>query len=416
MKKNFFFALFFLCICYSNTIKASIAEDNDSTLTVAAGDTTLKTAYIQAAINYVNSSGGGKVILTPGVYRTASIAMKSNVNLYLDSGATLLGSPIMADWGSAAALITGSGSSSKPLTNIAFSGRGTIDGSGAPWWAAYNANNSISRPRIINVAYINNLTIDSIHVRNSPSMNIFFSYCNNVIIDNVNVYDTSTSPNTDGIDPADSKNILITNCTIDDGDDNIAIKAGRNGSSLVAGGCQDITVANCTFLHGHGLSIGSETNSGYRNLRVVGCTFNGTTNGIRVKSAITAGGLCENLYYSDIKMTGVTNPIVIDMAYNTTGCCASDTPSVKGLYITNFTSTGSSNCGTIAGITGGITNGLVNNIVFNNVSIAPKSGGNGTLTISNAVGVTLTNCIINKVAAKSGTNVILTNVTNTSGF
>ena len=103
------------------------------------------------------------------------------------------------------------------------------------------------------------------------------------------------------------------------GDDNIAIKAGRNGSTLVPGGCQDITVTNCTFLHGHGLSIGSETNSGYKNIRVVGCTFNGTTNGIRVKSAVSAGGLCENLYYSDITMTKVTNPIVIDMAYKTSG-------------------------------------------------------------------------------------------------
>ena len=319
----------------------------------------------------------------------------------------------MADWGSAAALITGSGSSSKPLSNIAFSGRGTIDGSGAPWWAAYNANNSISRPRIINVQYINNLTFDSIHVRNSPMINIFFTYCNNVVVNNINVYDTSNSPNTDGVDPADSKNVFITNCTIDVGDDNIAIKAGANGSSHVAGGCQDITVANCTFLHGHGVSIGSETNSGYRNLHVMGCTFNNTTNGIRVKSAITAGGLCENLYYSDITMTKVTNPIVIDMAYPTSGSIASDTPSVKGLYINNLTVTGASNSGSIAGISGVTTNGLVNNVVFNNVNITSTSG---KMTISNAVGVAFNNVILNKNPAKSGTNVTVTNVTNTSGF
>ena len=367
MKKKLLLLLFVIPLFYSNYAKAAAMEDNDTTLTITAGDATLQTANIQNAINYCNSTGGGMVRLTQGIYYTAPFSMKSNVNLHIDSGATLLGSPTMTDWGASSGLITGNGSNSKPLVNISFTGQGTIDGSGSPWWAAYNANTSISRPRIINLGYINNLTIDSIHVLNSPSMNIFFSYCNNVIIDNVNIFDSSTSPNTDGIDPANCKNVLITNCTIDDGDDNIAIKAGRNGSTLVPGGCQDITVTNCTFLHGHGLSIGSETNSGYKNIRVVGCTFNGTTNGIRVKSAVSAGGLCENLYYSDITMTKVTNPIVIDMAYKTSGNYIVDTPTVKGLYINNLTVTGASNAGTIAGITGSpTTNGLVNNVVFNN--------------------------------------------------
>ena len=145
----------------------------------------------------------------------------------------------------------------------------------------------------------------------------------------------------------------------------------------------------------------------------MGCTFNNTTNGIRVKSAITAGGLCENLYYSDITMTKVTNPIVIDMAYPTSGSIASDTPSVKGLYINNLTVTGASNSGSIAGISGVTTNGLVNNVVFNNVNITSTSG---KMTISNAVGVAFNNVILNKNPAKSGTNVTVTNVTNTSGF
>ena len=410
MNKCFFFALVVLCTVNISFAKSSaLMDDNDSILTIVPGDTTLKTTYIQNAINYVNTSGGGKVILTQGTYRIGPISMKSNVNLYIDTLCTLLGSPNMADWTVGGSLLNLINNGGKTLSNVNISGRGTIDGSGAPWWAAYNANNAISRPRLIYISNTTNLTIDSVYIRNSPSFNVVPSNCTNVVIDHVNIYDTANSPNTDGIDPSDCKNVLITNCTIDVGDDNIAIKAGRNNSTLVPGACQDITVANCTFKHGHGLSVGSETDDGFLNLRATGCTFSSTTNGIRVKSGAGLGGLCQNLYYSNITMSKVTNPIVIDMNYSTSTTYPTDIPSVNGLYINNLTVTGASNAGTIAGI----TNGLVQNVVFSNVNITATTG---KMTISNAAGVTLTNCIINKAAAKSGTNVILTNVTGTRGF
>ena len=414
MKKNLLLVFFVMLLSYSNSTFAAGCYDNDSTLKPNASLTTAQTAAaIQAAIKYCNGSGGGTVRLTAGTYTTAPIVVASNVNLHIDSGATLLASPVTGDWGASSGLITGSGSSSKPFTNISITGNGTIDGNGAIWWPS-----SGTRPRIINVQYINNLTIDSIHVRNSPKENIFFSYCNNVIIDNVNVYDTSTSPNTDGIDPADCKNVFITNCTIDDGDDCIAIKAGRNGSTLVPGGCQDITVANCTFKHGHGLSIGSESNSGYKNLRVVGCTFNGTDYGIRVKSALTAGGLMENLYYSDITMTNINkSAIYIDMNYNTTGCCSGDMPSVKGLYVNNVTATvnSSSSSSDYPAYIAGVVGGLVSNVVFNKVNITSLKGYK--LPISNTAGITFNNVTINNAPAKSGTNITVgTNVTGISGF
>ncbi len=410
MKRSLFFSIIVLCMMHSNIIHATtIYEDNDSTLSVASGDTSLQTTYIQNAINYVSTSGGGKVILTPGIYRTAQFSMKSNVNLYLDSGSVLLGSPIMADWTVGGSLLNLINNGGKTLTNVTISGRGTIDGSGAPWWAAYNANNTISRPRLIYISNTTNLTIDSISVRNSPSFNIVPNNCTNVVIDHVNIYDTSNSPNTDGIDPSNCRNVLITNCTIDVGDDNIAIKAGRSNGTLVPGTCQDITVANCTFKHGHGLSIGSETDDGMLNLRATGCTFSGTTNGIRVKSGAGLGGLSQNLYYSNITMSKVTNPIVVDMNYSTSTTYPTDIPSVNGLYINNLSVTGASNAGTF----NGITNGLIQNVVLSNVNITASTG---KMTFTNAAGITMTNCIINKAAAKAGTNVILTNVTGTRGF
>jgi polygalacturonase len=414
MKKVFFLLFITGGICYSTACKASILDDNDSTLTIAPGDTALQTTYIQNAINYCNSTGGGTVRLTAGSYYTAPITLKSNVTLRIDSAATLFGSTNMADWSPGgslvAALITTSGNTN---TNITITGKGTIDGSGAAWWAAYNANNSFNRPYLIKLSNVTNLTIDSITVQNSPMFHIEPTACTNVIIDHVTINTINTSPNTDGIDPSVCKNVLITNCSISDGDDCIAIKSGRESGKIVIGSCQDITIANCTFGYGHGVSIGSETDNGFLNLRVTGCTFNKTTNGIRVKSYPGAGGLCENLYYSNITMTGVTNPIVIDMDYSgDVGSYATDIPSVNGLYINNLTSTGSSNDGTITGTSGS----LVQNINFSNVSLTTKSGGAANITIAYAAGVKFSNVVINGSAASNGGNVITTNVTGTSGF
>ena len=391
---------------YASKVEAKMLRlENDSTLNIATGDTTLQTTLIQNAINYCNKTGGGTVRLTAGTYRTAPVTMKSNVTLRLDSAAILLGSPNMADWtigGSLKNLINSSGT----LTNVRITGRGTIDGSGAPWWAAYTANTSISRPRLIYLSNVTNLTIDSLTIQNSPSFHIVPNTCKNVVIDHVTINTDKNSPNTDGIDPSQSLNVLISNCSISDGDDNIAIKAGGN---VGFAGCQDITVTNCTFGYGHGLSIGSETFGGYNNLRVSGCTFKNTTNGIRIKSSTGNGGLVSNTYYTNITMTGVTNPIVIDWAYATAVTTTPPkVPAGANIYFNNLTITGSANAGTF----NGLTNSLIQNVVMTNSNISAKSG----MTMNYVSGVTFKNVIINKVPAKNGTNVKTTGVTGIQGF
>ncbi|MFP5039384.1 glycoside hydrolase family 28 protein [Parasediminibacterium sp. JCM 36343] len=400
MNKHYFLLFGFLHLLSIKTCMANtLDDDNDSTLTVATGDTTLQTKYIQNAINYCSSTGGGTIRLTAGVYRTAPLLMKSNITLRIDSAATLQGSPIMADW-TVGTTLRNLLYTSGNLTNVRITGQGTIDGSGAPWWAAFNANNAVNRPRLIYLSNVTNLTIDSLNIQNSPTFHIVPNNCRNVVIDHITINTDKNSPNTDGIDPSGCYNVLITNCSVSVGDDNIAIKAGSN--------CQDITVANCTFGYGHGLSIGSETNGGYNNLRVTGCTFKSTTNGIRIKSGPGIGGLVSNTYYSNITMTGVTNPIVVDFTYANTVTTPPKIPAVNNFFINNLTVTGSGNAGTFLGL----TNSLIQNIVLTNVNIAAKKG----MAISFANGVTFKNVIINKAPAKNGTNVITTSVTGIQGF
>src|SRR5579862_872812 len=99
MKKTLFLLFITGSICYSTVCNASIvSDDNDSTLAIANGNLALQTTYIQNAINYCNSTGGGTVRLTVGAYYTAPIVLKSNVTLRIDSAATIYGSTNMADW------------------------------------------------------------------------------------------------------------------------------------------------------------------------------------------------------------------------------------------------------------------------------------------------------------------------------
>jgi polygalacturonase len=406
---NKYFVLFcFSIISFKNSFSENLstAPLTDTIANLAAiipGDTILQTAALQGAINACSTSGGGKVIVLPGTYAIGPITMKNNVNLYLDSGATLLGSTNMSDWTVSGSLLNLIGG--KNLQNVSITGKGTINGSGAPWWAAYNANNAISRPRLIYLTSVTNFTVDGITLLSSPSFHLVPNQCVNVFINNVTITADKNSPNTDGIDPSYCRNVFITNCKVDVGDDCIAIKSGRINGALLATPSQDIVISNCTFLHGHGVSVGSETDNGVKNLFVSGCTFNGTTNGIRLKSGSGLGGLMQNLYYSNITMSKVTNPIVVDLAYSTSTTYPTDIPAVNGFYINNLTVTGASNAGSMSGL----TTSLLQNINFSNIKIAAKTG----LAITNASGVTLSNWTI---TVTSGSQIISTNVTGNNGF
>ncbi len=404
---NWFNKILILIVCF---LYVNTSNGADSTLApVTAGDTTLKTTLIQNAINYCNKSGGGTIRLTGGIYRTGPIRILSNITLRIDSGATLLGSPIMSDWTIGTTQRNLLYTTGGPFVNVRITGKGTIDGSGAPWWAAYNADKTISRPRLIYLSNITNLTIDSLSVLNSPSFHIVPNTCRNVVIDHITINTIKTSPNTDGIDPSQCYNVLITNCSISTGDDNIAIKAGGN---VGLGGTQDITVTNCTFGAGHGLSIGSETFGGYNNLRVSGCTFKNTTNGIRIKSSIGNGGMVSNTYYSNITMTGVTNPIVVDWNYAAAvTTIPPKVPAGTNIYFNNLNITGSAN----AGIFNGVASSPIQNVVITNSNISGKK----VMTMNYVSGVTFKNVIVNNAVAKFGTNVTTAtagSVTGIQGF
>jgi polygalacturonase len=362
----------------------------------AVGDgKTLDTSAIQKALDECGKAGRGTVTIPAGTYLSKPIFLRSHVSLQLEKGAILKATDDPADFGDpkeekgVIAFIN-----AKNLTNIFIDGKGTIDGSGERWWPPVKEAKKNGqpeprrRPRMIVFSKCKQVLIQGVTLQNSPSFHLVPTDCEDVFINRVTIRAPADSPNTDAIDPSACKNVLIANCVLDVGDDNIALKSGHSVPGRSAA-CEDITVVSCRFLHGHGMSIGSETVGGVRNLGVTNCTFIGTVSGLRIKSYRGRGGLVENISYEDIKMFDVKAPIDISSYYpkipkeDTAQPITPETPIYRNIRIANLTATSPRSAGFIVGL----PESVVSNVTLENVHIAAPAG----LTVRNSKEIRLKN-------------------------
>jgi polygalacturonase len=367
-----------------------------------ADGTTANTEAFRRAIAAADKAGGGTLVVPAGRYFTGPIDLCSGLNLHLDADATLLFSQNFDDYRI-------SGNTYRPLVgaknchDIELSGSGTLDGQGGPWWVIERKVKSearakglpdaeIGRPRMVVLEGCQRVRLEGVTLSNSPMYHFVPFKCEDVTVDGITIFSPADSPNTDGIDPSVSRRVLITHCRIDTGDDCIAVKAGTHGY----GPAEEILVTDCTFLHGHGCSIGSDTDSGVRNMTVQRCTFDGTEAGVRLKSRRGRGGLVENITYTDLTMKNVGQAIVITSYYyglpkpgvhDETQAVTADTPIWKNIVIRNIVATGGTRD---AGLIIGLPEMPAREIVLDNVSIGARDG----LRIGYADGVSLKNVSI----------------------
>ena len=354
----------------------------------AKGDGKTKdTAAIQKAIDAC-AAMGGTVQLTAGTYVSAPIVLKSNITLRLDKGATLLGSPDHGDYPKITMFHL---PDLQPLvsaanaTNVAITGEGTIDGNGESWWEMARKSKGAGilgsehpRPKLIIFDHCKNVRIEGVTVQNGPMWQIVPYYSDSVVIRNVRILAPQHSPNTDAIDPFSSSNILIDHVYADVGDDNVAIKSGPINSPGPDDPSRNITITDCTFKHGHGLSIGSELAGGAQTIRAERIRFEGTDNGIRVKSNRDRGNDIGIFIFRDITMKNVKNPIIISEYYPKVmppdGEAAQPvgrlTPHFHDIVIENVTATG----GGVAAVIAGLPESPVKNVVLKNVKISAETG------------------------------------------
>jgi len=393
-KINFLIILLFLFSCSSptrnelnweervkNEIKAiSIPQFPNKTYALLDYASEVTSISIQKVIDLCNSREGGVVVIPKGTYNNiGKIELKSNVRLHFEDGTKINFSKdkndflpmVLTSWEGNDVYNFSSFIHAESQNNIAITGRVVLNGNGSKnnWWNWKDKslpvpmraeNHPDIRPKLLkqnrdNVpvdqrkygidsklrAYFmtlrncKNIYIKGITLINSPMWNIHPLMSENIIIDSVTIISPNNSPNTDGINPESSKNILIQNSVISVGDDCITIKSGRNNDGRRRNmPSENIYIKNCTLANGHGgIVIGSELSGGVKNVIVEDCKMNSPDllRALRIKSNEYRGAYVQNIVMRNVQIDTIGGPIVgINMDYK-----SYDTEKTKDRFYTS---------------------------------------------------------------------------------
>lgn len=298
------------------------------------------TRFIQAAI--MACPVNGRVLVPAGTYNITSIFLKSDLNLEIAKGAELKAyidrslyailPPVyettdetdeyhLGTWeGNPLPCFTGiiCGLNAQ---NITIYGEGTINGNASKedWWNNPKIMRIAWRPRLFFTQRCENVTLQGITFKNSPSWTLHPVMTNNIKFLNVNVENPSDSPNTDGLDPESCDGIIIAGVRFSLGDDCIAVKSskiymGRKYKKPT----ENVRIYQCLMENGHGaVTLGSEIAAGVRNFVVDNCLFSHTDRGLRIKTRRGRGrdSVIDGIEFRDIKMDHVMTPFVINSFY-----------------------------------------------------------------------------------------------------
>ena len=316
---------------------------------------------IRRAIGECSAAGGGRVVVPAGNYLTGPITLRSNINLHLESGATLMfnrdpraylpavltrfeGMELMGY----SPLIYAYGQE-----NIGITGGGTLDGQASEefWWpwkgsrgykpgdprqdGARDAlmkmveagtpvpqrlfgEGSYLRPQFIQPYRCRNVLIEDVRIINSPMWEIHPVLCTNVTVRRVTI--KSHGPNNDGCDPESCRDVLIEQCEFDTGDDCIAIKSGRNADGRrLRAPTENVVIRNCVMKDGHGgVTIGSEISGDVRWVFAEKCTMDSPNldRALRLKTNAMRGGVLEHIHMRDCTIGQVADAIIqVDFNY-----------------------------------------------------------------------------------------------------
>lgn len=301
----------------------------------------LNTASIQKAIDACAAAGGGIVTLEPGSYLTGSLFLKSHVQLNIQEGVKLLGSQQISDYPEIATRIAGIEMKWPAAlinlidcTNASITGKGVVNAQGKVFWDIYwkmrkeydakglrwIVDYDAKRPRTILVQGSSDITLKQLTLQQAGFWTVQLLYSNHVTVDDLLIQNNigGHGPSTDGIDVDSSSWVLIENCDIDCNDDNFCLKAGRDWDGLrVNRPTEYVVIRNCIARKGSGLlTLGSETSGSIRHVFATNLRGKGTKNALNIKSAITRGGIVEDIYFENITMDSIGTFLQVNMNWN----------------------------------------------------------------------------------------------------
>jgi polygalacturonase len=287
----------------------------------------LTTRSFQAALDACADAGGGVAAVPYGTYLIGSIYVKSNTHLYFADSVSVLGSMELADYPDQHTRVAGiemqwpqAMINIQDAQNIKISGYAIINGRGRVFWnkfdymrPVYESNNlrwavdyDCKRPRMVVAHNASNLLIQDITLRESPFWTLHILYSEKVTIDGVTIRNAFEvrAPSTDGINIDSSRDVLVQNCDVAAKDDNFCLKSGRDADGMRVNRPTEYVVLRDNITRtGAGLIVfGSEVAGGIRNVYITNMKADGTSRGIRFKSARTRGGVIENILMENIEI------------------------------------------------------------------------------------------------------------------
>ena len=303
--------------------------------------TTVTTKAVQNAIDAAAKKGGGIVRFKPGTYLLGSIFVKNGVHLKIDKEVLIKGSQNFDDypeidtriagiemkWPAALINIIGQ-------KNVMVSGEGKVNAQGKFCWDKYWAmrkeyeakglrwivDYDAKRVRTFLVQSSADVTLKGLTFSNAGFWTVQLLYSDHLTVDGVTVRNNEDGkgPSTDGIDIDSSSWILVENCDIDCNDDDFCLKAGRDWDGLrVNRPTEYVVIRKCVARKGGGLlTLGSETSGGIRHVLATDLVAKGTGNGFQIKSALTRGGVVEDIHFQNITMDSVGNAFLYTMNWN----------------------------------------------------------------------------------------------------
>jgi len=387
----------------------------------AKGDsvTDCKPAF-DKAMQACTKRNGARIVVPPGIYFVGGpIHLVSNVFLEIQKGARLKFSsdparylPVVpTSWEGTFVYNYSPFIYGYQLENVSITGEGTIDGNASQtfntWKVKQEKDQMLSRamnhknipiekrvfgaghylrPQLIQLFACKNILIEDVHITNSPFWCIHLLKSENATIRGISF--NAKNVNNDGIDPEYSKNILIENVSFDNGDDNVAIKAGRDDEGrLTAISSENIIIRNCRFKGLHAVVIGSEMSAGVRNVFVENCTASGyCKRGIFLKSNPDRGGFISDIFVNNVSFGEVEDAFFITDFYHGEG--KGHNTDIHNVYVDSLTCRKATHAGIVVQ---GFPAKKVSDVFFSNVKIDTAVIG---VSITNAENIVMSNVSI----------------------
>ena len=293
---------------------------------------------IQPAIDNASASGGGKVILAPGVHRTGTVYLKDNVELHLPAGSRLQGGDSPEDYDDLPSASYGEYAPCKCPTslsaavnaeNIAITGSGVIDGCGPAFYnrnategGYFYAKTEKGRPRLLQLVHCRNIRLEGVTFQDSPGWTTWLIECTDVTVRSLRIVGDPRMINNDGLHFFGGKRISVSDCFISTGDDAIVVRAGRAWTREEECLAEDIVVTNCVLESScQGIRVGCSCDDKVRDCRFSNLIIRSRNVGIYIDNPVRYLTVAcpsprldlDNISFDHISVESQTKPFAVEV-------------------------------------------------------------------------------------------------------